>query len=219
MSADPLQKRYSGHGARTYEKTRHHNRRWQLENQAFTKLMGEASPRSVLDCPFGTGRWVDWYKPLPGPIIAIDRSPDMLDEARHKIGDDPKYRLIVGDILTHDFAQHRGEIDLVVCVRLLNWMRWPDAQRAIRRLSDAGSQYMIIGVTVMEGNAWSRMRQRMCIAQSNSKARRSGAAPHYVHSQPALTDVLRDSGWQIFSRHRTFERPFGVNDLYGLKRL
>jgi len=36
----------------------------------------------------------------------------MLDEARQKIGNDPKYRLIVGDIFTRDFAQHGGEIDL-----------------------------------------------------------------------------------------------------------
>ncbi|WP_119392196.1 class I SAM-dependent methyltransferase [Taklimakanibacter lacteus] len=218
MAFEVLQRRYTGDSASGYEDSRRDSRRWKAENDAFSKMIREVAPNSVLDCPFGTGRWVDWYKELPGPIVAIDLSSDMLEQARRKTGGDARYRLVVGDIFTYDFAQHRDEIDLVVCVRFLNWVRWRDAKRAIERLSGINSTHLIVGATVFDGTLWTRMRQRANVWYRSIKAKLSGRAMNHVHDRSALIRAFEEHGWQVISQQRTFERSFGVNDLYCLQR-
>jgi SAM-dependent methyltransferase len=218
MSSDPLQRRYTSDAARAYEERRRDTPRWKAENAAFANMIEAARPRSVLDCPVGTGRWFEWYRSLPGPIIAIDKSPDMLAEARLKIDDHPKYRLIEGDIFTYDFAQHAGEIDLVVCVRFLNWVPWEDAAEIIRRLSTTESPHLIVGATVAGGSGATRMRQRFEMARRKVKARLSSSVQRHVHSRPDLIKSFNDNGWKIVAQCQTFERTIGVNDFYSLQR-
>jgi len=76
---------YSGDRAEGYDERRAKSTRWKNEIAAMDAMLGAVKATRVLDCPFGTGRWVPQYLDHGLSVIGVDLSAGMLAEARTKI--------------------------------------------------------------------------------------------------------------------------------------
>jgi SAM-dependent methyltransferase len=219
---EKLQARYTGEGARDYDAKRENSPRYRAEEAAFADFVARVNPKTVVDCPFGTGRWLPYYRDLPGPVIAVDLSADMLAEARRKAGGArADLRWVTGSIFEHDFNQYaRLKLDLAVCTRFVNWVPAARAAEAIARISDAGSAFAIIGASVRpeDAPAITRLGMRLRLAAANLPRRLRGAAPQYVHDESVVLDAFRRSGWTVVDRRPIFEKASRRNFFYLLKR-
>ena len=105
MAKKELQVRYTGNLAEKYDQHRRKSPRYAAEETAFADFIGRVGAQSVLDCPFGTGRWVDYYRAMTGKVVAVDLSADMLAMARSKLETSPDLDVdyVVGSIFEVDF--------------------------------------------------------------------------------------------------------------------
>src|SRR5690606_17615213 len=123
--------KYYGRQATGYDAQRMHRPDWPLEQKAVEDFV-EDGP--VLDCPVGTGRYIQIYKNKGLKVRGIDVSADMIAVAKSK---HPDLDAQVGSILDIPFKD--GEFKTAVCSRLLNWLYPEDMGRAIdelRRVAD-----------------------------------------------------------------------------------
>ncbi len=73
---------------------------------------------SILDVPFGTGRFVPYYLEKDMKVYGLDSSPEMLGAAREILGEDfKKCETVAGDAAQLPFEDNF--FDLVVCFRFL----------------------------------------------------------------------------------------------------
>ena len=138
---DELIKAYSGGNAKKYDDRRAKSRRWRKETEIMGRLLKEIQPETVLDCPFGTGRWISTYELFcKNQVIGIDISADMLAQAQEKLKNtnyinDVIYDLRVGSIFELENETLKKSPDLVVCVRFINWIDLKAVRAAIKNLS------------------------------------------------------------------------------------
>jgi ubiquinone/menaquinone biosynthesis C-methylase UbiE len=221
MNNDPLQRRYRGANAKNYDTRRLSSTRGQAESVAFTRLFQRASPRSVFDCPFGTGRWIDWYRALPGPIIAFDLSGDMLAVAKAKLESAPLPNIILaqGDIRYAELECYRRlGIDLVVCTRFLNWVSPEDTKKVIAKLATLRSRHAIIGASVRPKDGTWPMRKRMQFRFWLRKVRSQKKAKQYVHDEQFILEAFETYQWHVVAKEFIFENPTRRNYFYLVER-
>lgn len=86
-SGQPAGDNYHQRIARSYLAQRVHKPIWQAEHNAVASLL-DRLPRgqSVLDVPFGTGRFVPLYLARDMAVTGVDISDSMLNEARRALG-------------------------------------------------------------------------------------------------------------------------------------
>jgi SAM-dependent methyltransferase len=213
---------YSGDKARNYDARRAASRRWRSEIEAMDAMLDAVRPASVLDCPFGTGRWIEQYEKVGAQVMAVDLSQGMLDEAKAKIAALPEtrrsvYRVVcqsIFDLQPPDF----GPPDLAVCIRFLNWVNLSDATRALERLTALGSPNMIVGASLVPQGASSlrRLRYRASLALINLRGRKG--PPQHVHAEADFMAVLDSLGWRIVDRREIMRRNARVNYFFLLNR-
>lgn len=176
--------RYTGAAAAEYDQRRVESERSKVETREFGRLFEMVAPSSVLDCPFGTGRWLDWYRGLRGAVIGIDISTDMLAVAKAKLGNNPPSTLLLeaGDILSMDLEIYRAiSIDLVVSTRFLNWLSFEQASHVFSRFATLRPRHMIVGVTV----------------DSVARSRQVGQATSFVHEESAVLELFARHGYRV----------------------
>lgn len=79
---------YYGNKAQNYNAVRHKQFRWQLEQQIVEEIVKKQNDGiTVLDVPFGTGRFVDFYISKNIKIHGLDISKDMIQQAEKNLGD------------------------------------------------------------------------------------------------------------------------------------
>lgn len=184
-------------------------------------MLSDIKPKSVLDCPFGTGRWVDQYEAIGAAVTAVDLSQAMLDQAAEKIAALPAsrqaaYTLVCQSVF--DVMPVSPRPDLTVCIRFLNWLTFPDAVRALERLTALGSPNMILGASLVPADA-GPLRQlwyRLSLATINFRAR--GKPSQHVHPETDLLSHLQRLGWRIADRRQIMRRNARVNYFYRLER-
>lgn len=222
MNDRRLQRRYSGANANKYDARRLASKRGQAENAAFTRLFEQANPNGVFDCPFGTGRWIDWYRDLTGPVVGWDISADMLAVAKEKLAAAPIPNIILaqGDIRHADLELYkRLEIDMVVCTRFLNWVSPEDARTVIAKLATLKSAFAIIGVSVRPKDARWFLRKRMQFKLWRRKAAsKLSTARQYVHEEQFILDLFKGQQWHVVSKEFIFENETRRNYFYLLER-
>ncbi len=115
--------KYRGRKAETYDEVRVKQARWHFENEVVTRWLRDLKPSSVLDCPVGTGRFIDVYADMNVPMLqGIDISEEMVALASKKVPRIMRQHadvdLRVGDASKLDLpdASH----DVAVCVRFLD---------------------------------------------------------------------------------------------------
>jgi len=118
--------KYSGGVATVYEQKRALRPRWQREQEVIQRFASEVpAGSSVLDVPFGTGRFVPIYLERELSIFGVDISADMVEQGRQILGD--KFRLCdvrISD--AEDLPFETGSIDYLVCNRFIKWL--PDLE-------------------------------------------------------------------------------------------
>jgi len=223
MVIGTLDQRYSGTLAAAYDTRRERSPRWQAEVAAFSQYMSLVKPRSVLDCPFGTGRWIEWYRSLPGPVIGIDKSADMLAVAKSKGGDSwpSNMECKIASIFEHDFSLYRtAGIDLLVCVRFLNWFPRKLARQALSRLAQAEIPHAIVGASVFPRHLsqFTRLRMRGRNYLENLRLRSQQESAQHVHDEQLVQHWFAELGWRVERQTPIFQSPTRHNFFYLLRR-
>jgi ubiquinone/menaquinone biosynthesis C-methylase UbiE len=145
----PIGDDYFGCKADIYDSHRENDRYWIAEHKAVGELL-ERLPevRSVLDAPFGTGRFLPLYHPKNLEVFGLDSSADMIAQARTKhpeamVASDVR----VGDILSLPYGD--GSFDLVVCFRFLPWIvSFAEAEVALGEISRVTRDYAVLELCV-----------------------------------------------------------------------
>jgi SAM-dependent methyltransferase len=214
---------YSGDKARNYDARRATSKRWRREVEAMESMLADVRPSSVVDCPFGTGRWIEQYEKIGAQVTAIDLSQAMLDEAQSKIAALPEtrrtaYNLVCQSIFNLEPLAERRP-DLTVCIRFLNWVEFPDAERALQRLSDLGSPVMIVGASLVPAHTGPlrRLWYRLSLGMINLRGRKR--PKQYVHAEDAFLALLDRLGWRVIDRRKIMSRNARVNYFFRLERV
>src|SRR3990167_6389150 len=77
--------KYHGPVAENYDAKREETPKWQAEQRIVEDMLSDLPSGSwVLDCPVGTGRFLQFYAGKGFIVRAMDLSSDMLDKARKK---------------------------------------------------------------------------------------------------------------------------------------
>jgi SAM-dependent methyltransferase len=145
--------KYFGQTAIEYDAKRRHSRTWAAENGAFQDLFHLASRsapiESAVDIPCGTGRWIPFFQDRNIRYTGVDVSKDMLAIASRQIrdGDAGEVRLVEHDCFQY-LPAHRGEFDLAVSTRFLNWWHTDRAVSIIESLCGVSRSFVIIHIRV-----------------------------------------------------------------------
>lgn len=214
-----LHKRYAGSGAARYDGRRLSSKRGLAESATFTRFFERVRPRSVLDCPFGTGRWIDWYRKADGPIVGLDISGDMLAVARGKLQDDPMPNLLLRqeDIFAADLSEYRAlGIDLIVCTRFLNWISKERVEQVLAKFASLEAPHAIIGVSVRPSAGSPILRARMMMWSWFRKLQKlkTGGAKQYVHDEREILRLFASHGWRVVAKEPIFENETRQNWFY-----
>ena len=207
--------KYSGAVAAGYDQKRTQSPRWKNEVRVFTEWLQKLQPKTVFDCPFGTGRWIPQYDSVGASVTGVDISSDMLKEASAKIENDDAYTLDCGSIFEYDCSMITT--DLVVCVRLVNWLSFPQTVTALENLSKTQSQSLILGCSVRPEGASAFRKFRMRVSLWLKGASRRGGV-QYVHDEVALLKKIELLGWEVTSRALIFSNSSRDNFFYLLSR-
>jgi len=116
VSIQATSKKYRGRKAETYDEIRMKQRRWAVENEAVAAMVQDLKRgTTVLDCPVGTGRFLDTWKKRGFDFLGVDYSDEMLDLAKSKGW--PKGKLVQGDASALELGR---QFDVGVYVRFLD---------------------------------------------------------------------------------------------------
>jgi len=219
---DKLLEAYSGDKARGYDARRAQSKRWKREVAAMEDMLAALGPATVLDCPFGTGRWIEQYEAIGASVTGVDLSQGMLDEAAAKIATLPTdrqsaYVLDCASIFDLSPAPEPAPA-LVVCIRFLNWVQFSDAERALERLTALGSPAMVIGASLVpdDANPLRRLWYRLSLGLINLRA---GNRPQqHVHPEAEFLAILTRLGWRVTDRREIMRRNARVNSFFRLER-
>jgi ubiquinone/menaquinone biosynthesis C-methylase UbiE len=131
--------------AQNYNKKRLKQEWWHVEQREMEALL-ETLPRglSVVDIPFGTGRFVPFYDKFGYKIAGLDASADMIGAARETLGVlYDKCSCTVGDAM--DLPYKDGAFDLVVSTRFLrDIVTFGMAKKMLAEMARVTSKYAII---------------------------------------------------------------------------
>jgi SAM-dependent methyltransferase len=215
---------YSGDRATAYDDRRSKSKRWRAEIKAMEMMLRQIQATHVLDCPFGTGRWLPQYAESNMRVTGIDLSGGMLEQARSKLDAFPEkaahnVTLIEQSIFDLEPTQYQGDVDLVVCVRFLNWISFEDVTKVAKVLSSIGSKQMIIGVSVIPANA-SFLRRTIYMASLwlNNARRDEGKPPQFVHDEKEVLQLFSGFGWEVAEKSLITRRRARINNFYRLTR-
>jgi len=148
-----VEEKYSGEKAEKYDEKRRGKERWNKEQSAVEHYLKEIASLmenpSVLDIPVGTGRFFPLYEKFDtGKVVGVDASEDMLEQAKEKTEGVEKedIELKAGDIT--DKTTYGIEPDIVVCVRLFNFLDENKMKRSLENLLNSGAEHIILGTKV-----------------------------------------------------------------------
>jgi len=146
VNRQPKGDRYYNETATRYERKRLRQDWWHVEQREMQALL-ENLPRnlSVVDVPFGTGRFVPYYDALGYSIAGLDSSQDMLGAAKVSLGDDlfAKCTCVAGDATRLPYADE--QFDLIVSTRFLrDIVLFGAARKMLREMARVTSRYAII---------------------------------------------------------------------------
>ena len=214
---------YSGKGASGYDERRSKSTRWKNEISAFASMLSNTKATRVLDCPFGTGRWIPQYSEHGLNVTAIDISAGMLAEATNKIESLPKdkqdlFTLREQSIFDLDPANETEQPDLIVCIRFLNWISFSEVEKVIGLLTAYGTEEMIIGASVVPRSATSlrRLWDRWWLNLINFQ--RPGRPKQFVHDEGRLLELLELNGWRVAEQEFIMKSKARTNYFYRLIR-
>lgn len=141
---------YYGRRARNYEVRRSRQDWWHVEQEAMQALLAKLPDGlSVVDIPFGTGRFVNFYREKNFSIAGLDASSDMIAQAKEILGDTMTgVDARVG--ISTELPFENGEFDLLVSTRFLrDIIPFRDAEKSLEEFARVTKSFAIIqlGIT------------------------------------------------------------------------
>ena len=132
-----------------YEGSRYRTEFWEgqgrdyedaAERIAMRKMLPASSERMV-ELGAGFGRLTDLYAPYK-QVVLLDYSRSILEEAQQRLGGDPRFVFVVGNIYDLPFAD--GAFDTVAMIRVIHHLAEPLAGlREIRRITVGGGHLIL----------------------------------------------------------------------------
>ncbi len=142
---------YHGENAYNYLNTRLKEKAWHKEQEIMVELLSEIQDNStVLDVPFGTGRYVNLYLKKNMSIYGLDISIDMLNEAKNILGN--SYNQCNVSIGSADYLPYDDEsFDLVVCSRFFQHLTLDMALRTLIELKRVAKSKIYLNMRTKKG--------------------------------------------------------------------
>lgn len=150
---------YYGDEATLYELQRTNTSEWYAQQRVGEQLISSFPiGSSVLDVPFGTGRFAESYNARQMSVSGLDASDEMLAMAHRLRGDAVKsYDLRVGD--ARQLPWESNSFDLVVCFRFLNHIvSFGDAKKVLSEFARVTRKTVILDIAFRENQADSRRK-------------------------------------------------------------
>lgn len=195
---------YYGKVAANYQKRRSKQGWWSVEQEEMRSLL-KTLPRdlSVLDVPFGTGRFVPYYHEQGFKIIGLDASGDMIETAKAELGDAFEgCKTAVGSAM--DLPYPDESFDLVSSVRFVrDIIVKPDGLKAMSEFARVSRKYLIIQLGEHTGKG------------ANDVAKLDDAIP--LHSQLTAKGnekMLKDLGLKITDKRLVKSDPDDESTVY-----
>lgn len=144
--------KYTGATAEGYDEKRQGTDKHKVEQEIIERMLEDMHPGSwVLDCPIGTGRFLEFYKEKGFLVKGRDASPDMLMKAAEKIKkvdfDPVKISLCRDDARKLNTIMN-DSVDASLMVRLTRWLTSGDCQTAFKQLQRVTRDRIIITARV-----------------------------------------------------------------------
>lgn len=214
---------YSGSNAAKYEDVRSGSPRWQREVEVMEALLGEHGAVSIVDCPFGTGRWIPQYQAVGATVFGIDLSEGMLEQARVKLKSEAasaaeNFQLIKGNIFDLGQIAIPSAPDLMVCVRFINWVSFGDAFKVIESMSSLQAKHLILGASVVPEGVTGLRRAWMGLALRIINLRNLRRPKQFVHDESELLALLGRFGWRLVEKHLIFRSRSRANYFFSFVR-
>lgn len=141
--------KYSGQVASGYEQTRALRPRWRREQEVIRAFVAEMpAGSSVLDVPFGTGRFVPLYLERELSVLGVDISADMIEQGKQILGE--QFGLCdvrIGD--AEALPLETESVDYLVCNRFIKWLPDLDViEKVVGEFARVARKRMIIQAKV-----------------------------------------------------------------------
>lgn len=205
-------KRFAARSAEDYERHRQ-GARWNAERRAFIDLYRRVAPRSVLDCPVGTGRWLDIYQDSSARVLGVDLSPLMLAEARVKVRPGQPVTLVEGDILDPAQSGKLGTApDLAVCTRFTHWLPTSRLGELFGAFRSCGARKLLVGAKLRRDRATDPPSPPHSVRQALRRVRAwllNGRVNH-IHEEKALLDIVEKIGGTVVERRMVMKTSTSV---------
>jgi SAM-dependent methyltransferase len=192
-------RRYSGRGAERYE-THRQSSRWAAEARAFEDFYRRIDPKSVLDCPVGTGRWFDIYRSNGASVLGVDISANMLAQATEKVPPGMSVRLERADVLNPTKAAPLGQgHDLIVCSRFVYWLRPHELAIMLGKFHATHAPLLLAGakVALESGRDHGSGAGGLVRWLDRTRARFYRAVVKQVYKEGELLAIFHANGWDL----------------------
>lgn len=140
---------YYGESARNYDEKREKQEYWHAEQKIVEELLSKM-PRgtSVLDMPFGTGRFAEFCLNRGLAISGLDSSNEMIDQAKAKLKKrEERVEIQKGSALNLPYED--GSFDLVMSIRFLSHViSLKDATVALKELSRVSKKWALLQLRI-----------------------------------------------------------------------
>jgi ubiquinone/menaquinone biosynthesis C-methylase UbiE len=143
---------YKGEMAADYDKRRSKRKKWKREMAAVEAIVsGFDTGASIVDVPMGTGRFLPFYTKGRHPVLGLDISMDMLQQAAGKakmlensgVGEKNRINMVIGD--AEALPLSNKSMDYVICIRLLNWVTKPISEKILNEFQRVARKGIIVG--------------------------------------------------------------------------
>lgn len=187
---------YKGAVADNYVKERKNRRTWIVEDKIVEEYINKLPDiKSVLDVPFGTGRFVPLYLKKELNITGVEISSSMIEEAKKNLQDDfPKCNVIKGNSIKMPFEDK--SFDILICARfLVAIIPFDDVLRSLQEFGRVTRKYFLLEIGVRNmNNPRPRLpngdeKMAFWFYSNEIKQMLSGYGIEVVESKPVLDDL------------------------------
>jgi hypothetical protein len=213
----PAKRKYIGGIAAEYVDKRTEHPTWVWEQEQVRRwASSRPTGSSILDVPFGTGRYVPLYLAAGLKVLGCEISPDMVANAERELGSSfNQCDVSIGD--AEAMVQYRdNSVDAVISSRFIQWL--PDisiVERVLAEFARVAREELFLQVRVPAGVPAPGQDHRFSIRRkirrlfsssptqlldlARKRARRDPSLDWktYTYAEPLLVETARQHGWHI----------------------
>lgn len=134
--------KYHGAIATGYDAKREQSPKWVIEQKHIEDMLSDLMRGDwVLDAPCGTGRFIPYCQNKGLIYLGLDRSADMLNQAKTKVTNPQSAMFAVGDV--RQIPREDKSVDAAIMCRLTRWLEPADCVIAMSELQRVARKKII----------------------------------------------------------------------------